>query len=66
MGIEAKKRLEFMLSDQARLSRVSAGEERDVKLQTAFEKMVEDMSLIDSGLLSKTPDFAAAYEDKTY
>lgn len=66
MGIEAKKRLEFMLADQARLARVLNGEERDVKLQTAFEKMVEDMSLIDIGLLSPAPDFALAYEQKEY
>ncbi|MDD4878640.1 MAG: hypothetical protein PHO02_06445 [Candidatus Nanoarchaeia archaeon] len=66
MGIEAKKGLEFMLADQARLARVMAGEEHDVKLQTAFEKLVEDMSLIDIGLFSKTQDFAAAYEQKEY
>ncbi|MDI6737927.1 MAG: hypothetical protein QME12_05440 [Nanoarchaeota archaeon] len=66
MGIEAKRGLEFMLADQARLSRVMAGEEHDVKLQTAFEKMVEDMTLIDKGLFSKTQDFASAYEDRTY
>lgn len=66
MGIEAKKGLEFMLADQARLARVLNGEERDVKLQTAFEKMVEDMSLVDLQLLPQAPEFALAYEQKEY
>ena len=65
MGIEAKKRLEFMLSDQARLSRVMAGEEHDVKFRNAFEELVENMNLCDKGLIV-LPNFSSAYEMRAY
>lgn len=65
MGIEAKKRLEFMLADQARLARVSAGEEHDVKFRNAFDELVENMSLNDKGLMV-LPNFSSAYEAMAY
>ena len=65
MGIEAKKSLEFMLSDQARLSRVMAGEERDVKFRNTFEELVDNMSLCDKGLMV-LPNFSSAYETRAY
>ena len=65
MGIEAKKSLEFMLADQARLSRVMAGEEHDVKFRNAFDELVENMSLHDKGLMV-LPNFSSAYESIAY
>lgn len=67
MGITVKRlELEFMLAEQARVSRVAAGTEGKVEFRTFLDQFKEDNSLVDKPLLPKPPDFASAYSGCDY
>ncbi len=68
MDLGAKKRLEqeLMLAEQARIARVAAGKERDVKFQNFLDAFIENNSFIDKGLMPKPVDLMSSYEGCDY